>query len=55
MKIVENSRGKRFVSHSSRFPYEVYEPIKRLSQKNRISFNQMLCDVLKSHPRLGLV
>ena len=54
-QIVENSRGKRFVPHSCRFPYEIYEPIFRLSQKNRISFNQMLNDVLKSHPRLGLV
>ena len=54
-QIVENSRGKKFVSHSCRFPIEIYQPIHRLSQKNQISFNQMINDILKTHPRLGLV
>jgi hypothetical protein len=51
-QIVENNRGQRFVPHSCRFPYEVYEPIFRLSRKNKISFNQMINDILKTHPRL---
>jgi hypothetical protein len=55
MKIVENKWNKKWVPHSCRFPYEIYQPIHRLSQKNQISFNQMVCEILKTHPRLGLV
>ena len=51
-QIVENSRGQRFVPFSCKFKYELWEPIHRLSRKNKISFNQMINDILKTHPRL---
>ena len=54
MKVVENQRGKRFVPHSYRFPEEIFNPIYQISKRNKISFNQTLCQVLKDHPRLGL-
>ena len=54
MKVIENQRGKRFVPHSCRFPEEIFNPIYQISKRNKISFNQTLCQVLKDHPRLGL-
>ena len=54
MKVITNTRGRRFIPHSVRFPEEIFNPIYKISQRNKISFNQTLCEVLKDHPRLGL-
>ena len=55
MKVVENTRGKRFVPFSCRFEEEVFTRIYQISKRQKISFNQTLCQILKDHPRLGLV
>ena len=54
MKVTTNQRGRRFIPHSCRFPEEIFNPIYQISKRNKISFNETLCQVLKDHPRLGL-
>ena len=52
-KIVKNSYGQKWVSHSCRFPEETYQYIHKMSQRRKISFNHMVCEYLTTHPNIG--
>ena len=54
-KIIENIYGQKYRAHSCRFPDETYQYIHKMSQRRKISFNNMLNEYLSTHQNIGRI